>query len=80
MLSALIYIIMRWTKTKSSKKKQIGQSKKWKETHNYVSCFSLHFFYALVTSNVLYNRTELSQRFSFLFRKRYEIFNNIEKC
>ena len=53
--------------------------KKWKETHNYVSCFSLHFFYALVTSNVLYNRTELSQHFSFLFRKRYEIFDNIEK-
>ena len=53
--------------------------KKWKEIHNYVSCFSLHFLYAKVTSNVLYNRTELSQRFSFLFRKRYEIFNNIEK-
>ena len=27
MLSALIYVIMRWTKTKSLKKKQIGQSK-----------------------------------------------------
>ena len=27
MLSALIYVIMRWTKTKSSKKKQNGQSK-----------------------------------------------------
>ena len=53
--------------------------KKWKETHNYVSCFSLHFFYALVTANVLYNRTELSQHFSFLFRKRYEIFDYIEK-
>ena len=32
--------------------------KKWGETLDYVSCFSLHFFRALTASCVLYNRTE----------------------
>ena len=38
--------------------------KKWEETLDYVSCFSLHFFRALAASCVLYNRTEHSQGFS----------------
>ena len=38
--------------------------KKWGETLDYVSCFSLHFFRALAASCVLYNRTEHSQGFS----------------
>ena len=38
--------------------------KKWEETLDYVSCFSLHFFRALPASCVLYNRTEHSQGFS----------------
>ena len=38
--------------------------KKWEETLDYVSCFSLHFFRALAASYVLYNRTEHSQGFS----------------
>ena len=38
--------------------------KKWGETLDYVSCFSLHFFRALAASFVLYNRTEHSQGFS----------------
>ena len=40
------------------------ERKKWGETLNYVSCFSLHFFRALAASCVLYNRTEHSQSFS----------------
>ena len=35
--------------------------KKWGETPNYISSFSLHFFCALAASGVLYNRTEHSQ-------------------
>ena len=42
----------------------INLLKKWGETLNYVSCFSLHFFRALAASCVLYNRTEHSQGFS----------------
>ena len=38
--------------------------KKWGETLDYVSCFSLHFFRALAASCVLYNRTEHIQGFS----------------
>ena len=38
--------------------------KKWGETLDYVSCFSLHFFRALAASCVLYNRKEHSQGFS----------------
>ena len=41
-----------------------GELKKWEETLDYVSCFSLHFFRALAASCVLYNRTEHSQGFS----------------
>ena len=40
--------------------------KKWGETLDYVSCFSLHFFRARTASCVLYNRTEHSQGFSIL--------------
>ena len=36
-------------------------SKKWGDTLDYVSCFSLHFFRALAASCVLYNRTEHSR-------------------
>ena len=43
---------------------QANFSKKWEETLDYVSCFSLHFFRALAASCVLYNRTEHSQGFS----------------
>ena len=43
--------------------KQI-EKKKWEETLDYVSCFSLHFFRALAASCVLYNRTEHSRGFS----------------
>ena len=35
--------------------------KKWEETLDYVSCFSLHFFRALAASYVLYNRIWHSQ-------------------
>ena len=38
--------------------------KKWEETFDYVSCFSLQFFLALAASCMLYNRTEHSQCFS----------------
>ena len=38
--------------------------KKWGETLDYVSCFSLHFSRALAASYVLYNKTEHSQGFS----------------
>ena len=45
-------------------KKWTTSLKKWEETLDYVSCFSLHFFRALAASCVLYNRTEHSQGFS----------------
>ena len=45
-------------------KHALGFLKKWEETLDYVSCFSLHFFRALAASCVLYNRTEHSQGFS----------------
>ena len=38
--------------------------KKWGETLDYVSCFSLHSFRALAASCMLYNRREHSQGFS----------------
>ena len=39
-------------------------AKKWGETLDYASCFSRHFFRALVVCCVLYNRTEHRRGFS----------------
>ena len=62
LLHALASLKQTWTTCNLWKQK--WELKKWEETRDYVSCFSLHFFRALATSFVLYNRTEHSQGFS----------------
>ena len=45
--------------------------KKWEETLDYVSRFSLHFFRALAASNVLYNRNGSHVMFSEYYWNKF---------